>query len=396
MAIDFPAEGAALLPDLVELRRTLHQIPELGNELPLTQSEVLSALDGLPLEITLGRSVSSITAVLRGGKPGPVVLLRGDMDALPLHEESGEEFASANGRMHACGHDLHTAGLVGAARLLAAHRDELPGSIVFMFQPGEESPGGAQPMIAEGLLDAAGDRPIAAYGIHVGPGPLGEFATRPGTMLAGVNDLHVVFRGVGGHGSAPHLAQDPVPAALEFGTAIQSLVTRRFSVFDPVVATVTQLQAGTAVNIIPDTATVGATVRTLSKDSTARFGPLVTELAEGIAAAHGVSAEVDWVEHYPVTVNDDAEADFALRTLSAEFGAARVITAPDPLMGSEDFSFVLEEVPGCFLFLRCTPADTDLETAPNNHSAHIRFDDSVLGDQAAALAQLAYERLRAG
>ncbi|MFL0448368.1 M20 family metallopeptidase, partial [Corynebacterium xerosis] len=179
---------------------------------------IVEALDELGLEITLGRSVSSVVAVLRGARPGPTVLLRGDMDGLPVAEQTGLEYASTTGAMHACGHDLHMAGLVGAAHLLNARRDELAGSVVFMFQPGEEGPGGAKPMIEEGLLEVTGEKPVAAYGIHVFPGERGLFTYRPGTAMAGANYLHVTFHGEGGHGSQPHTAKDPVPALLEFGT----------------------------------------------------------------------------------------------------------------------------------------------------------------------------------
>jgi len=389
----FRADGAEILPELVALRRALHGSPELGLHLPETQRMVLEALEGLGLEITLGEGLSSVVAVLRGGRPGPVVLLRGDMDGLPVVEENDLDYRSTNGCMHACGHDLHTAGLVGAARILAKHRDELPGSVIFMFQPAEEGPGGAKPMIEEGLLDAAGERPIAAYGIHVCPGPAGEFMLKPGPLMASANELHVRVNGRGGHGSQPHSAVDPVPALAELVTALQAMVTRRFDVFDPVVLSVTQLEAGKANNVIPDSARLGATVRTLSDASTLRFGEEAKRLADGIAAAHGCTADVVWKNEYPVTVNDDAEAARVIEVLGETFGDDRVSIVPQPLMGSEDFSFVLREVPGAFVFLAATPADVDPATAAWNHSPRVLFDDGVLGDQAAALASLAWARL---
>ena len=212
-------DGAvALQPELVELRHRLHQRPELGLHLPETQAMVLEALDGLDLEITLGKTLSSVTAVLRGAKRGKAVLLRGDMDALPIQEETGVDYSSTiDGAMHACGHDLHTAMLVGAAKLLTAHRDQLQGDVVFMFQPGEEGQDGAGHMIAEGVLDAAGVRVSAAYGIHVSSGlvPRNFFATKPGTMMASADELHVTVRGVGGHGSMPHFAKDPIVVAAQ-------------------------------------------------------------------------------------------------------------------------------------------------------------------------------------
>ncbi|HSU71074.1 MAG TPA: M20 family metallopeptidase [Micrococcaceae bacterium] len=391
--MSFVEEARVLLPELVALRRALHAEPELDLDLPKTQARVLEALEGLGLEITLGRKSTSIVAVLRGAKPGPSVLLRGDMDALPVRELTGLEYASTNGSMHACGHDLHVAGLVGAAKLLAARREELAGDVIFMFQPGEEASGGAGLMIEEGLLEAAGERPVAAYGIHVAPGPLGTFSTRAGTLMAGANELRITVHGSGGHGSQPHTAKDPVPALAAIVTALQNMATRSFSVFDPIVLTVTQLEAGDAINVIPDRARLGATVRTLSRESVDKLITRTRELADGIAASHGCTAEVDFEVNYPVTVNDGDRTREAMAELRAVFGEERVVEAENPLMGSEDFSLVLEEIPGTFLFLACTPPDVDPATAAWNHSPRVLFDDSVLGDQSAALAQLAYNRL---
>lgn len=392
--MSFIEHSVSILPELVALRRDLHAHPEVGLDLPRTQQTVLAALEGLGLEITTGAGLSSVVAVLRGSKPGPAVLLRGDMDALPVTERTGLEFAATNGAMHACGHDLHTSALVGAARLLSARKDELEGSVIFMFQPAEEGPGGAKPMIEEGVLGAAGERPVAAYGVHVCPGEPGQFLLRAGTMMAGASKLRVVFHGKGGHGSQPHTSVDPVPAVGEYLAALQTMITRRFSVFDPVVASITQLSAGTAFNVIPDSAELAGSVRTLSHESTQQFPRLAKELADGIAAAHGLRAEVEWTVLYPVTVNDDAEAAFTTRSLRELFGQARTEEVADPLMGSEDFSFVLEQVPGCFFFLQCSPQHVDPATAAANHSPEVLFDDAVLADQAAALAHLAFTRLQ--
>ncbi len=389
----FADEAAQLLPDLQALRRTLHANPEIGLDLPDTQRAVLHDLEPLGLEITLGQDLTSIVAVLRGGKPGPTVLLRGDMDALPLEEETGLEYAATNGRMHACGHDLHTAGLVGAARLLAAHRDELVGDILFMFQPGEEGYGGARIMLEEGLLDATGNRPIAAYGIHVAPGPRGVFATRAGAIMAGANELAITVRGRGGHGSQPHQALDPVPVAAEIILALQTFATRRFDPFDPVILSVTQLEASDGLNIIPETATLRATIRTLSEASVRTLREELPRLAGHIAAAHGQTAEVDFHVAYPVTINDADSTSNVTGWLADAFGAQRVQILPTPVMASEDFSFVLNEIPGTFMTLMATPPDVDPATVEFNHSPRVLFDDSVLGDQAAALATLAWRTL---
>ncbi|MEA5367540.1 M20 family metallopeptidase [Amycolatopsis sp., V23-08] len=388
------SDAAVLLDDLVSLRRDLHRIPEIGLHLPRTQDRVLAALDGLGLELTLGKNLSSITGVLRGGKPGGTVLLRGDMDALPVTEATGEEFSSTlDGAMHACGHDLHTAGLVGAARLLAARKDDLPGDVVFMFQPGEEGWDGAGHMIEEGVLTASGKHVDAAYGLHVSAASYvkGQFTARPGTLMAASGALAVRVLGEGGHGSSPHDARDPIPAACEMVTALQTMVTRTFDVFDPVVVTVGMFHAGTRRNIIPDDARFEATLRSFSPETAARVGERAVQVCRGVAAAHGLDVDVTFEPEYPATVNDAGAYDFVADTIRDVFGEERFTEMAEPITGSEDFSRVLERVPGAYLFLGACP--TDPATAPDNHSPRARFDDSVLGDGAALLAELAVRRL---
>ena len=392
-------EAADIAGEIAELRHAIHQEPEIGLDLPKTQQKVLGALDGLPLDVTLGRALSSVTAVLRGGRPGATVLLRGDMDALPITERTGLDYASAvTGVMHACGHDLHTAMLAGAARILSARQHELPGNVIFMFQPGEEGRGGAAYMITEGVLDAAGGRPVAAYALHAASAqfPPGVFATRPGSMMAAADILDVTVRGHGGHASQPHLAQDPIPAACEMVTALQTLVTRRFDVFDPVVITVGSFHAGTADNIIPDEAHFLATVRSFSGPARDRVRAASLGLIADLAAAHGLRAEAEYLDGYPVTVNDAAETAFAGQAVAAMCGEDRLIAQANPLPGAEDFSFVLDEVPGVFLMLGAGPEGSDPGTAPFNHAADAVFDDAVLPDGAALLAELALRRLAAG
>ncbi|MGW2472491.1 M20 metallopeptidase family protein [Streptomyces sp. NPDC001665] len=390
-------DALAVEDSLVRLRHALHRQPELGLGLPRTQQAVLQALSGLPLEITTGDKLTSVTAVLRGGRPGPAVLLRGDMDALPVQEDSGVPYASeVPGRMHACGHDVHTAGLVGAAMLLAARRDELAGDVVFMFQPGEEGMGGARLMIEEGVLDAAGTRVVAAYALHVTSAmlPAGTATVRPGPMLAASDEVTVRVVGAGGHGSSPHLAKDPVPAVCEMVTALQTLVTRTVDIFDPAVITVGSLHAGSAGNVIPGAAEFTATIRTFSEETRARVRAALERTVRGIAAAHGLTAGTDYREGYPVTVNDAAEAAFALRTAREVLGAAQVFEAPRPIAGSEDFSYVLNEVPGAYVGLGACPSGQDPSAAPMNHSAQAVYDDRSVADAAALLAGLAARRLQ--
>jgi amidohydrolase len=391
-------EACAIAADLSELRHSLHQEPEIGLDLPRTQEKVLAALDGLPVEVTLGKGLSSVTAVLRGRQPGTTVLLRGDMDALPVTERTGVPYASrVDGAMHACGHDLHTTMLAGAARLLAAHRGDFAGNVIFMFQPGEEGFFGARLMIEEGVLDAAGERPAAAYGLHViTDARAGVITGKPGPMLAGADVLTVTVRGRGGHGSKPHAAADPIPAACEIVTALQTFVTRNFDVFDPVVITVGSFHAGTKDNIIPDDATFAATIRTFSSGQRAKVKDGSIRLVREVAAAHGLSTDVDYMDGYPVTANHAGEAAFAEHAATALFGHDRFHAMVNPVTGAEDFSYVLERVPGAFLFLGACPPDLAPETAPYNHSAEAVFDDAVLTEGTALYAELALRRLAAG
>jgi amidohydrolase len=396
--MDFREAAAAIEGELVALRRELHQIPEIGLHLPKTQVAVLAALEGLPLEITLGRTSTSVTAVLRGGDPGPVVLLRGDMDALPVTEENDADYVSKHvGTMHACGHDLHTAGLVGAAKLLSARRAELAGDVVFMFQPAEEGDGGAQHMIDEGVLEAAGRKADAAYGLHVMSDrlPRGVFSTKPGPMMSAISGLFVNVVGKGGHGSRPHATLDPIPVAAEIVTALQTLVTRRFDVFEPIVITVGSFHAGTRHNIIPDNARFEASIRTFSEQALAQVEKESVKLAEGIAAAHGLTVEVRFDREDPATINDPNEAAFVAETVKDLFGEARYTELAEPAMGSEDFSRVLQAVPGSYLFYGATVKD-DPNEAASNHSPRAAFDDSVLADGAALLAELAVRRMSRG
>jgi hippurate hydrolase len=397
----FKDDAKGLQEDLVRLRRDLHRIPEIGLELPRTQELVLGALDGLPLEIKTGESLKSVVAVLRSTKESSAggakdaVLLRGDMDALPLVEKTGRDFSSETGdTMHACGHDLHTSMLVGAARLLSAHRDRLDGDVVFMFQPGEEGQDGAGHMIREGVLDAAGPRVVGAYGLHVTSWmvPSGVFVSKAGTMMAGADEIQVTVRGSGAHGSAPFTGKDPVPVACEMVIALQTLVTRKFDVFDPVVITVGSFHAGTASNIIPDDAVFGVTMRSFSRETRAKMLDVVAELLKGLANAYGCGVDIEYREQYPPTINNAAEVDFLEETVREIHGEDRFARMPNPIAGAEDFSRVLENVPGTFAFLGATTAADPL-TAPSNHSPLADFDDAVLGDGAALLAELASRRL---
>lgn len=396
-----PAEAVALAPDLVTLRRALHADPEVGLDLPRTQALVREAIAGLDVEVTEGTALSSLTVVLRGGRRAPdstgvvpAVLLRGDMDALPVPEATGFDFAATNGNMHACGHDLHTAGLVGALRLLHDRRAELPGDVVVMFQPGEEGFDGAGRMIDEGVLDAAGPRVKAAYGLHVSADQdLGLGSSRRGSYMAAFAKMTITVHGKGTHASRPATGRDPISVGAMLVGQLQEYVTRRFDVFDPIVVTVGQFNGGTAPNVIPDLATLVVSVRTFSETVTTRAEAELPHLVTTLVAAHGLEAEVAYERILPPTINDDAEADFFLEAFADLFGADRTWTRPDPLPGSEDFSRVLAEVPGAYGHFGAALPTLPVEEREANHSPRARHSDEGLADQALFLAHLAARRL---
>jgi hippurate hydrolase len=378
-----------------DLRRRRHSAPETGLDNPRTQELVLRELEQLPYDVTTGTGCTSVTAVLRTGRPGPTVLLRADTDALPLDEKTGLDFAARNGAMHACGHDLHTAMLLGAAHLLADRRDRLVGDVVLAFQPGEEGYDGAGVMLSEGLLDATGTHPSAAFALHVTSAsfPAGQLVGRAGPTMAAADRIDVTVHGVGGHGSSPHRARDPLLAAAAMVTALQLAVTREFDVFDPVVVTVGSMHAGNAHNVISDTARFDVTARSFSEASQARLQEMLPRVCRGVALSHGVEVDVDYQVLFPPTVNDDAQAPWALDVAREVLGQDRVAELPHPIAGSEDFSRVLQRVPGAMLFLGATPSGLDPDSAPFNHAPQADFDEAVLPDGAELYATLAERAL---
>ena len=343
------------LPVAVAMRRQIHMHPELGLDLPETRNTVLAALRGLDLEIRESTKTSGIVATLKGAKPGPTLLLRGDMDALPMPENTDVEFRSkVDGAMHACGHDAHTAMLASAIPLLHERRQQLAGNVQFMFQPGEEGAGGARIMLEEGLLDEAD----AGFAMHIFPLlPCGMVATRSGPMFASADTFKVEIVGRGGHASMPHDAHDPIPVACEIVQALQSFVTRRVNAFDPAVVTVAQIHAGTTDNVIPETAHLDGTIRAVSERTRQHVHEGIDRIARGIAVAHDLDVKIEIKTGYPVTVNHPDFAQFALATARELLGEDQVLEQPHPAMGAEDWSYVLQRIPGCMMILGVRPED---------------------------------------
>lgn len=385
-----------LKEELVELRRQLHQIPEFALRLPKTQARLLEAVGDLG-EITLGKDLNSIGLLIRGGKPGPTILLRADMDALSVKEETGLAFASTNGFMHACGHDLHMAAAVGAARLLFEERENLKGNVLIWFQPGEEGHHGADIMIEEGFLELSGERPIAAYGLHVFTSlPLGVVTSKAGPMMASAGDLNVTFFGAGGHGSMPWLSKDPVTPMVEAISALQVMLNKRFDQFDPVILNVGWIRAGdtATTNVIPDTASFGATVRTFSERNTQLLHQLAPELIHSIAKNYGVTATLEFSRATKVLMNDPKAIEVVEQVAKELVGESSYSIMPTPMAGGEDFASIVHQVPGAFVFVGACPPEIDPDTAPTNHSTRAQFDDSVLPLCASLLAGLALAHLR--
>jgi|TARA_B110000240_G_scaffold191033_1_gene233032 amidohydrolase len=386
--MDTFAEAQSLLPDIIDLRRRIHANPELGNDLPETTAAVLDAISDLDLEIRKSERTTGIVATLQGAKPGRRILLRGDMDALPMPEDNDLTFASKNpGVMHACGHDSHTAMLVGAAKVLKQHQNELAGSVDFFFQTGEEGFFGAREALEEGLFDAP-NSPDAVFALHITPLlDAGVFTGRPGPLLAAADTFEMTVRGKGGHASMPHDCLDPIPVACEIVQAFQTFVTRRVPAFDPIVLTTTKIEAGTTSNVIPEVANVLGTIRSTSEKSRALAHVGLDRLATKIGEAHEMEVEFKISQGYPVTVNEGAFTEFAAQTVRELFGENAYRPMRSPMMGAEDFSYLLQRFPGAMLFLGVKPEDPSL--AAPCHSNRMILNESAMAHGAALHAQVA-------
>ena len=377
----------AVEDDVVRLRRELHQDPELGLLLPRTQARILDALTGLGMEVSSGDSCSSVVADLDTGRPGPTVLLRADMDALPLSEDNDDEFSSqVEGAMHACGHDTHVAMLVGAARLLSEQRSALSGTIRFMFQPGEEGFHGARHMIEEGVLDGV-DR---AFALHVFTNlPAGVVATRSGPIMGSGDSFRIEVEGKGGHASAPHRCVDPIPAAAAIVTGLHAMVGRVVDPTNSGLVTVAHLNSGTTGNVIPPNAFMEGTIRTLDTETRSDLVAAVERVASGIASGYGCTARTEITPGYPVTSNDVGYARRVEQVTKNVLGESMFVEMPRPIMGTEDFSYVLQRVPGAMAFLGVCPEGVDPNEAAPNHSNLMQVNEKSLTHGVAVYAAMA-------
>jgi len=377
MTIDVFASANQILPGVIDLRRKIHANPELGNQLPETTAAVLNELSDLGLEIRASKETTSLIATLKGEGDGPRILLRGDMDALPMPEDNELSFASRNAnKMHACGHDAHTAMLVGAARLLHENKEHVNGTVDFFFQTGEEGYYGAKVVLDEGMFEAPYS-PDAIFALHITPlMDSGKFTGRPGPILAAADTWKIKVTGKGGHASMPHDALDPIPVACEIVQALQHMVVSRINAFNPVVLTTTKIEAGTTSNVIPESVDMLGTLRSTSERSRAKAHEGIKRIATQIAMAHEMEAEVELSLGYPVTVNHPDFVDFARGTLEQLFGEGAYIPMKTPMMGAEDFSYLLERWPGAMFFLGVKPDDPSL-AAPCHSNRMILNEESM-------------------
>jgi amidohydrolase len=391
MTNDLLAAARGLMPQIVAVRRRIHRHPELGLQLPETQEVVVDELERLGLQPRRGTTTSSVTVTIGADRPGRTTILRGDMDALPLTERSGLDFASEiEGRMHACGHDTHVAMLLAAARLLLDREDALPGPVRLMFQPGEEGFHGARFMLEDGLLDGLDPASTRGFAIHISTQyPSGQIHLRSGPLLASADNFRVVVRGRGGHASAPHMALDPIVVAAEIVTALQTSVTREVDVFDPAVVTIAHIVAGTTHNIIPEIARLEGTYRTVSDERRAAVGKMIQRVIDGVSAAHGMTADIEFERVYPVTTNDDGVATLVTGLAKSLIPEEDVVTMAAPIMGAEDWSYILQKVPGAMAFLGARPRDADESTYPDNHSDRVIFEEAPMAIGAALYATVA-------
>ncbi|TAM73473.1 amidohydrolase [bacterium] len=371
MTIAIPRD---VLDEVVATRRDLHAHPELAFEEVCTSALVEARLRALGYDVRAGIAKTGVVGVLRTGRPGRTILLRADMDALPIEEENDLPFRSTvPGKMHACGHDAHVAMLLGAARILMARRDELAGTLLFCFQPAEEGKGGGREMVNEGVLDDP--KVDAVFGLHISSNyPTGVVAWRPGPFFASSDSIEITIRGRGGHGASPHESVDPIFTAAQFITSVQQIVSRNISPLEPGVVTIGAVHGGTTHNVIPDTVTLLGTVRAFDSDVRAAMPERIERVLSAACAGTGATYDYTYIWRYPVTVNDAAETRLVDELARELFNAGRSIEG-ERTMGAEDFSFFMERVPGSYFLVGAAGGP---DTAKPHHNAAFTIDERAL------------------
>lgn len=388
--VDFVQEAEQLFEYTRSLRRDFHRHPELGFQEVRTAGIVARELNGLGLEVSTGIAETGVVAVLEGARPGPVVLARFDMDALPIVEETGAPYASENpGVMHACGHDGHTAIGLTVARLLKEHQDEMFGAVKFVFQPAEEGQGGAERMVAEGVLESP--KPDLTLSLHLWNNePLGWLGVVPGPMMAAADEFTVRITGKGGHAALPNLTVDPVVAAAQMITALQTITARNVSPLESAVVSVTSLHAGEAFNVIPSQVELKGTVRTFEPEVRDTVLARFDEIVQGIAAAFGCQVSIDMVRVTPSLIND-AEISSRVQQVARQLLPQNPLVTDYRTMGSEDMAFMMEQVPGTYFFVGSANPNRGLDAT--HHHPRFDFDEAALPKAVALMSASIYDFL---
>jgi len=388
MTHNFFSQAERLLPEMIAWRRDFHRHPELGFQEFRTAGIVAQELNRLGLEVTTGVGQTGVVGLLEGDRPGPVILLRFDMDALPIQEANTADYASQTaGVMHACGHDGHTAIGLAVAQMLVQQRQRLTGTLKFVFQPAEEGLGGAEAMVADGVLESPA--PERALALHLwNEKPLGWVAATDGPALAASERFFIHLQGRGAHGASPHQGRDPLFAAAQLVTALQSIVSRNVDPQQSAVVSVTVFKSGEAFNVVPDTAFLGGTIRTYSPQVRELVLRRVREVAEGVAHALGCEAQVDLKMITPATINDAAMAA-RVRALARTLPGITQVVDDERTMGSEDMAFMMQTIPGCYFFIGSNNAEKELNFP--HHHPRFDFDERALVVGAALMAQAAAE-----
>jgi amidohydrolase len=387
---DFFREAQDLFEYTRELRRDFHRHPEMGFQEVRTAGIVARELNSLGLEVTTGIGKTGVVGLLEGDKPGAVILLRFDMDALPINEETGAEYASQNpGVMHACGHDGHTAAGLAVARLLRMHREELSGAVKLVFQPAEEGLGGAQGMIAEGILE--NPKPDRVLGMHLwNERPVGWLGISDGPVMAAAEIFQLRLAGKGGHGALPNLAIDPVVAAAQVINGLQTIASRNVSPLQSAVISITMVRAGETFNVIPATAELQGTIRTFEPEVRQQVLERFRQIVHGVGSALGCEVEIDLRSLTPAVINDPEIASQVRQTANHLLPQCP-IEAAYRTMGSEDFAFVMQKIPGCFIFVGSANPERGLDAS--HHHPRFDFDEAALPNAVALMAASAYNFL---